>query len=88
MITIEVRFFGTFRRYDDIAPLHLNVAPFATIDEVRGLIAAALSAHDQDFDPKGIFAVTALATDSAILPADYVFEESTRIALIPPVSGG
>jgi molybdopterin synthase sulfur carrier subunit len=82
---VDVQLFGAFRQFQPEPRLKLEIPEGATVAEVRRALAAYAAAHWPRC-PAGLLDATALASDESVL------EESapapTRLAVLPPVSGG
>lgn len=85
---LSIDLFGALRSHSPSPVIEVEADLPIALPELRTRIAAALTALDPAFDPEGLFKVSAIATESAVLPRDAVLSEGTRLALIPPVSGG
>lgn len=86
--TLEIELFGALKRYRADGIVDLTVTLPIRISELRTLLANLLCEGDPGFNPDGIFKVAAFATETAVLPASAVIDAPTRLAVIPPVSGG
>jgi molybdopterin converting factor small subunit len=88
LVEIRVNFFGTLRRFEQIAPVILNLPTACDRNAVKAALWAKLHDFDADFSQEGLYAISVLANDDAIIDSHYRFTTNQTLALIPPVSGG
>jgi molybdopterin converting factor small subunit len=86
---VSLRLFGAFRDIAGGAELTLEVPAGTTVARLRGHVKEALARalparpHDQ------LVELSALASDSAILPDSHlVAGDDVSLAILPPVCGG
>ncbi len=87
-VTLSIDLFGALRPHSPTPTLKVVTDLPVSVADLRARIADRLAALDPGFDPDGIFKVSAIASERAVLPRDAVLTEPVRLALIPPVSGG
>jgi len=80
-ITITMRLFGAFRQYGETVDFSvLTGSSAADVKEALGQVLGA-----------GVLPLiedSVLANDNTVLPGDYVFDEDTKLSILPPVCGG
>lgn len=81
MTQISVQLFGGFRPLG--SQMDLQLAPGATIADVRAAFAAQLPA-----DLHGLLKVSRFADERAVLAEDAQIKQDVTLAILPPVSGG
>ena len=87
MITLQVALFGALRQFSSEASIPLQCPPQATVGEVRQAILAYAQAH-WPASALALIAVSAFASEQAVLREDQGIPENSQLALLPPVSGG
>ena len=87
MIDVELNCFGSFRLLLGES-VRLSVPMNASLDDLKQALAEKIDAKKAGFDPAALLAVCAIADEETVLPADYRFSQSRKLALLPPVSGG
>lgn len=80
-ITVEIKFFGSFRRFGDKASLILPRG--SDINAVKKTLARYLGAGEE-----ALVADSVLADAHQILETGRVFDENVRLSILPPVCGG
>lgn len=76
-ITIQVQFYGAFRKFG--ASQSVTLASGSTVTHIKQALSETLGALVHD---------SVLANDNAVLPNSYVFEEDVTLSILPPVCGG
>lgn len=84
---VEVKLFGAFRAHEAGDRVELELAPGATVADLRERLAAYAGAHWPAFCPK-LLQVSAFASDTAVLRDADPLPADGRLAVLPPVSGG
>lgn len=79
-VTLTLRLFGALRDHGETAVVKVRVG--ATASDVRTALAASVPVD------AALLAISALATDTEVLPPDVVFDRDAELALLPPVCGG
>jgi molybdopterin converting factor small subunit len=80
-IKITVRLFGAFRKYGDSMDM---VCPSgSTVGYIKEQISTLVDESD-----KSLVFESAIANDQQIIKADTIFEESSKLSILPPVCGG
>lgn len=86
-ITVEIELFGAFRQLAEES-CHLELPHGASLRDVRAALKEAIARNHPEFTQKNLFDVSALADETAILRNDHVLLQDTKLAIIPPISGG
>lgn len=86
-ITVEISLFGAFRELAEPS-LCLELPRGATISDVRAALKEAVSRAHPQFKQKNLFDVSPLADETTILRNQEVLLRDTKLAIIPPISGG
>ncbi|MDC7684430.1 hypothetical protein PQU92_14180 [Asticcacaulis sp. BYS171W] len=86
--TLKIELFGAFKRFGTNGFVDLEVTLPIMIRDLRQVLADHLSETHDGFSREGLYKVSAFATDTAVLPAGAIIDVPTRLAVIPPVSGG
>lgn len=89
---VQVRLFGAFR---NLGPQEVTLSlPKQTVSalEMKTLLAthfdSVLKKSDSSFDAASLVEKSALANDSVVLDDAALIQAGSRLALLPPVSGG
>lgn len=81
MIIITMRLYGAFRKYKkDVVFSVPRGSPVSLIKEALGKELGA-QARELIMD-------SVIASDSAILPSDFIVENDSNFSILPPVCGG
>lgn len=80
-VTITMRLYGAFRKYQDQAVFAVPAG--SEIKTVQEKLIAALGPQSRDLVLDSV-----IANDTTILPADYVIEGNSTLSILPPVCGG
>lgn len=81
MITISVKLFGAFRKYGE--QVDVSIKEGSSVVAVKQAMGDLLGAESLP-----LIGDSVIANDDAVLPADYVFDQDTQLAILPPVCGG
>ena len=81
-MTVEIRYFAAAREATGIAGEHLQIAPGATVADVRDQLVARHPALGD------VLPTLRFALDEAFAGADAAVADGAVLALIPPVGGG
>lgn len=87
-LKVEIALFGAFRKFETGQPLIVELPQDATLCDLRQALGAELSRRDPAFNQQALLDQSALADDHQILHNDWRLEQNTRLAILPPVSGG
>lgn len=80
-ITISMRLFGAFRQYGETVDFPIRAgSPVAAVKEALGNVLGE--------EARGLIRDSVLADDDTILPRDFVFDQDTKLSILPPVCGG
>ncbi len=86
---VQVRLFGAFR---NLGPQEVKVSletPTVTTAEMKTLLASHFrSLPKSSFDAAALVEKSALANESAVLEDHALVSAGSKLALLPPVSGG
>jgi len=80
-ITITMRLFGAFRQYGETVDITIRSGSSAAA--VKKALGNVLGAQALPLIEDSV-----LANDNTVLPGDYVFDEDTKLSILPPVCGG
>lgn len=79
MITIEMKFFGAFRKFGEGLALQV---PAGTN------VAAIKTALKEKLNGEGLVSDSVLANDNTILRNEDILESDAALSILPPVCGG
>ena len=80
-IEITVRLFGAFRRYG--AQVVLSVPSGSSVADIITLLSEKIDTQD-----KVLLNDSAMANDNEIVGRDFILNENSELAILPPVCGG
>jgi molybdopterin converting factor small subunit len=86
-INVEVSLFGAFRQLAE-SSCHLELPHGASLRDVRDALKKAIAQKHPEFAQKNLLDISALADETTILRNDHVLMQDTKLAIIPPISGG
>lgn len=86
-IKIEVSLFGAFRELPN-AFLTFALPYGASIGDVRTAMKKEMAKRHPDFAQKNLLDVSALADETKIFRNDETLLQDTKLAVLPPISGG
>lgn len=84
---INLALFGAFREFEPAGRVAFDVADGADIAQLRAAFDAFARAHWPGYEP-GLLAVSAFASETAVLRDRDAVPADGRVAVLPPVSGG
>jgi molybdopterin converting factor small subunit len=80
-ITVNIRLFGAFRKYGEVAVLE---APAGVgLDELKELLSTWIGGMEAPLVADSVF-----ADEKEVLAAGVVIEKDASLAVLPPVCGG
>jgi molybdopterin converting factor small subunit len=91
---LEIRLFGVFRSLSPSAHCVLKVQGGETVQEIKRLLCQRLGEFQEHtpqaltYDLGGLIAKSVLASEFQVLADSEIIQVETRLALLPPVSGG
>ncbi len=88
MKTVNVKFFGAFRKFVPTGESQIEIASDMSASDFKGLIQTHLEKMCSNFSEVTLIAESALATDQRVLNCHDVIDGSSMIAILPPVCGG
>jgi len=88
MIEVELRLFGSFRRYSDTPSVIIRLPEKCTVHACKEIIAQELRRLRPEFGAGDLVFASALADDKAILQDRDEIQSSCTLAILPPVCGG
>ena len=80
-ITVQINFFGAFRKFGDA--LSLIIAPGSTADEIKQQLIAELGENQ-----RALVEDSVLASDTQVLTDSHTIDEACELSILPPVCGG
>jgi sulfur-carrier protein len=86
-INVEVSLYGAFRQLAEQS-CHFELPHGACLRDVRTALKEEIARKHPEFAQRNLLDVSALADEHAILRNDDILLEDTRLAIIPPISGG
>lgn len=84
---IELDLFGTFRDFETVSRIVVEIADGARVSELRTAVQVYGEQHWPGFHC-GLLSRSAFASEAAILRDGESVPSSGRMSLLPPVSGG
>ncbi len=86
-INVEVSLFGAFRQL--VEPSYqLELPHGASVRDVRAALKEKIAIKHPEFVQRNLFDVSALADETTILRNDHILSQDTKLAILPPISGG
>lgn len=80
-ITITMRLYGAFRKYQDQAVFPVPMGSEVKIIQEKLIDVLGPQSRDLVLD-------SVIANDTTILPPDYIIEGNSALSILPPVCGG
>jgi molybdopterin converting factor small subunit len=87
---VRLRLFGALREVAAGAELTFEVPPGTTVAHLRGYVKEALARTPPARRHDNLVDLSALASDSAVLPESHLLDDGADVCLsmLPPVCGG
>ena len=80
-ISVYIKFFGEFRKFGE--GVELEVSCRSSVAEIKVILGQRLGAAENELVKSSV-----LANDDMILHDEFLLEQNTRLAVLPPVCGG
>ncbi len=80
-VTITMRLYGAFRKYQD--SITLSVPAGSEVTAVKEAVGRALGLQARDLVMDSV-----IANDTAILPPGFTIDTDASLSILPPVCGG
>ncbi len=87
-INVEVSLYGAFRQMTADDTLILNMPTGVSLGEVRVALREEIARRYPGFSQLKLLDSSALADETTILRNQEVLSRDTKLAIIPPISGG
>ncbi len=89
MIEIEIRLFGSFRKYEKQGtPIIVNSREPIPISSLKEKLDSRFKEFFPHFSDSELIKDSAVASESQILDLNHVIERSCSLFILPPVCGG
>lgn len=89
MIEIEVRLFGSFRKYEKQGtPIMINSRDPIAISSLKEKLDSCFKELFPHFSDSELIKDSAIANNSQILDLNHMIERSCSLFILPPVCGG
>ena len=80
-VTVKMRLYGAFRKYDD--SVQLSVPLGSPVTAVQDALCQALGPQSRDLVMDSV-----IANDQTILPPGFIIDADSSLSILPPVCGG
>ncbi len=87
-INVEVSLYGAFRHMAPGDTITLTVPSGATLGQIRAVLREEIARRYPAFSQMKLLDSSALADETAIRRNQEVLSRDTKLAIIPPISGG
>lgn len=89
MIEIEMRLFGSFRKYEKHGnPIILNASEPISVSNLKERLNNRFKELFPHFSDSELIQDSAIASDSQVLDLNHVIKNSCSLLILPPVCGG
>lgn len=89
MIEIEMRLFGSFRKYEKLEnPIVVSSQAPISISHLKEKLESRFKELFPHFSDSALIQDSAIANDSQVLDLSHVINQSCTLLILPPVCGG
>jgi molybdopterin converting factor small subunit len=88
MNEIEIRLFGSFRKFISSGSIKVRIPSQITVAQLKEIVNCELQRQSSEFTDSNLVYESAVATESEVLAEDDMVKDLHRLALLPPVCGG